>query len=198
MPETVRVRTASSVFVLQAPRAPERQKTAGLVFVKPTGSFIDGRYIRNDQQERPFQVQAKKRQNQGPHSTPQGPVCTPRRQRALTAASATPRQREPPDRAQKLASGPPLPPSLGTAPCELEPAMLNIFRFGSSSSNNRPQQAAALPVAKQHASLRETDANTPTRRALAPVSGNQMKRVASDIPTQQTASAKKVLSAASF
>ena len=69
--------------------------------------------------------------------------------------------------------------------------MLNIFRFGSNSSQ-RPQQAAPLPVAKQHASLREADSNTPTRRALAPVSGNQMKRAGSDIPVQQTASAKKV------
>ena len=84
--------------------------------------------------------------------------------------------------------------------------MLNsVFRIGSSS-RQQPQQQAARPVAKQHASVMEADANTPTRRALAPVSGNQVNSmtrskataaapagftVATDVP-HLTASAKKV------
>jgi len=88
--------------------------------------------------------------------------------------------------------------------------MLNsVFRIGSSS-RQQPQQQAARPVAKQHASVMEADANTPTRRALAPVSGNQvnaMQRIRNFVAgpsaggfavmsdashIQQTASAKKV------
>jgi len=84
--------------------------------------------------------------------------------------------------------------------------MLNsVFRMGSSAPKQNSQQP--LAVAKQHAAMQEPSTNTPTRRALAPVSGNQantMQRiknfvtgpsasftVASDMP-QQTASAKKV------
>lgn len=89
--------------------------------------------------------------------------------------------------------------------------MLNsVFRIGSSN-RQQPQQGAALPVAKQHASLMENDSTTPSRRVLAPVSGNQvnaMQRIRNFVsgPTsaggfailadashpQQTASAKKV------
>jgi hypothetical protein len=85
--------------------------------------------------------------------------------------------------------------------------MLNsVFRIGSAP--RQQQQAVQVPIAKQHASLKEQNANTPTRRVLAPVTGNQVNAIqriknfvtgpsgssfsiASDFP-QQTASAKKV------
>lgn len=84
--------------------------------------------------------------------------------------------------------------------------MLNsVFRIGSAP--RQQQQAVQVPIAKQHASLKEQNANTPTRRVLAPVTGNQVNAIqriknfvtgpsgssfsiASDFP-QQTASAKK-------
>jgi hypothetical protein len=93
--------------------------------------------------------------------------------------------------------------------------MLNgVFRIGVVNRSQQPQQQkhhAPPLLAKQHPVIKESDSNTPTRRALAPVSGNQvnaMQRirnfvsgplsqpsfvVASDVP-QLTASAKKVAS----
>jgi hypothetical protein len=83
---------------------------------------------------------------------------------------------------------------------------LSVFRLGNPAQQQR--QTATAPTAKQHASLKEAESSTPSRRALAPVTGNQvntMQRiknfvsgpsastftVANDV-MQQTASAKKV------
>jgi hypothetical protein len=83
---------------------------------------------------------------------------------------------------------------------------LSVFRLGNPAQ--QPRQTATAPIAKQHASLKEAESSTPSRRALAPVTGNQvntMQRiknfvsgpsastftVANDM-VHQTASAKKV------
>ena len=83
---------------------------------------------------------------------------------------------------------------------------LSVFRLGNPAQQQR--QTATAPIAKQHASLKEAESSTPSRRALAPVTGNQvntMQRiknfvsgpsastftVANDM-VHQTASAKKV------
>ena len=76
----------------------------------------------------------------------------------------------------------------------------NLFR---TALGNRQQQQTAPVAAKQHAAVKDANADTPTRRALAPVSGNQVNSmtrskasaagftVATDVP-HLTASAKKV------
>ena len=47
----------------------------------------------------------------------------------------------------------------------------NLFR---TALGNRQQQQTAPVAAKQHAAVKDANADTPTRRALAPVSGNQV------------------------
>ena len=79
----------------------------------------------------------------------------------------------------------------------------NLFR---TALGNRQQQQTAPVAAKQHAAVKDANADTPTRRALAPVSGTQVNSmtrskasaaapagftVATDVP-HLTASAKKV------
>ena len=77
--------------------------------------------------------------------------------------------------------------------------MLNsVFRIGSS--NRQQPQAAALPVAKQHASLMENDSTTPSRRVLAPVSGNQvnaMQRIRNFVSGPSSAGGFAILADAS-